>query len=61
MPLGLIMKAYEYIEDEIGVEAFLREIREELKSHRYHPKPVLRCCIDKPGKPRKVHLEFRLL
>jgi group II intron reverse transcriptase/maturase len=50
---GVDNESIEYIEDEIGVEAFLRETQDELKSHRYHPKPVLRCWIDKPGKPEK--------
>jgi len=50
---GVDNESIEYIEDEIGVEAFLREIKDELKSHRYHPKPVLRCWIEKPGKPEK--------
>ena len=43
----------EYIETEIGVEGFLEEIQDELRSRRYRPKPVLRCWIDKPGKPEK--------
>jgi RNA-directed DNA polymerase len=41
------------IEEEIGIEQFLMEIREELKSESYRPLPVLRCYIDKPGKPEK--------
>ena len=50
---GVDHQSFDYIEDEIGVEAFLAEIREELHSKRYRPKPVRRCWIDKPGKPEK--------
>jgi retron-type reverse transcriptase len=50
---GVDRQSFDYIEDEIGVEAFLAEIREELHSKRYRPKPVRRCWIDKPGKPEK--------
>jgi len=35
------------------VERFLSELREELHAQRYRPLPVLRCWIDKPGKPDK--------
>ena len=42
-----------YIEQVIGVEQFLSEVREQLKSERYRPQPVLRCYIEKPGKPEK--------
>ena len=38
------------IEDEIGIDKFLKELREELKNESYRPLPVLRCYIDKPGK-----------
>ena len=44
---------FEYIEDVIGVDQFLAEVREQLKSELYRPQPVLRCYIDKPGKPEK--------
>jgi group II intron reverse transcriptase/maturase len=50
---GVDRQDFDYIEEEIGVERFLAEIREELKSERYRPLPVLRCYIDKPGKPEK--------
>ena len=50
---GVDNESLEHIEEEIGVKAFLREIKDELKGHRYHPKPVLRSWIDKPGKPEK--------
>ena len=50
---GVDRQSIEYIEDEIGVETFLREIREELRVRRYRPQPVRRCWIDKPGKTEK--------
>jgi len=50
---GVDKQDFEYIEDEIGVDQFLAEIRTELKGYRYKPQPVLRCYIDKPGKPEK--------
>ena len=50
---GVDEQDFEYIEDIIGVEQFLAEVREQLKSDQYRPQPVLRCYIDKPGKPEK--------
>ena len=50
---GVDKQDFGYIEDEIGVNQFLAEIRTELKEYRYKPQPVLRCYIDKPGKPEK--------
>jgi group II intron reverse transcriptase/maturase len=50
---GVDKQDFEYIEDVIGVDQFLAEVREQLKSERYRPQPVLRCYIDKPGKPEK--------
>jgi group II intron reverse transcriptase/maturase len=42
-----------FIEEQIGVEQFLMQLGEELRLQRYIPQPVLRCWIDKPGKPEK--------
>jgi len=50
-----------YIEEEIGVEQFLREIGEELKNESYRPLPVLRCYIDKPGKSEKRPLGIPII
>jgi RNA-directed DNA polymerase len=50
---GVDKQDFEYIEQVIGVEQFLSEVREQLKSERYRPQPVLRCYIEKPGKPEK--------
>jgi group II intron reverse transcriptase/maturase len=50
---GIDQQSIEYIEEELGVEAFLWEIREELHSKKYRPQAVKRCWIDKPGKPEK--------
>ena len=50
---GVDKQDFEYIEQVIGVEQFLSEVREQLKSKRYRPQPVLRCYIEKPGKPEK--------
>jgi len=50
---GVDRQDFEYIEDVIGVDQFLMEVREQLKSERYRPQPVLRCYIDKPGKAEK--------
>ena len=50
---GVDEEDIEYIEEVIGVEEFLRVIRHELKTYTYKPQPVLRCYIDKPGKPEK--------
>ena len=50
---GVDRQSFEYIEDEIGVEALLVEIREELHSKSYRPLPVRRCWIEKSGKPDK--------
>jgi group II intron reverse transcriptase/maturase len=50
---GIDEESIEYIENEIGVQEFLSEIRDELKAQRYRPRPVKRCWIPKPGKPEK--------
>ena len=50
---GLDGKDFEYIEEEIGIANFMKEIQMELKEKRYVPSPVLRCWIDKPGKSEK--------
>jgi RNA-directed DNA polymerase len=50
---GVDEQDFEYIECEIGVERFLAVLREDLYTKRYRPLPVLRCWIDKPGKPDK--------
>ena len=50
---GVDRQDFEYIEDVIGVDQFLSEVRAQLKSERYRPQPVLRCYIDKPGKAEK--------
>ncbi|MHC4537467.1 MAG: group II intron reverse transcriptase/maturase [Planctomycetota bacterium] len=50
---GVDKQDFEYIEDVIGVEQFLAEVRDQLKSDQYRPQPVLRCYIDKPGKPER--------
>ena len=50
---GVDKQDFEHIENVIGVDQFLMEVREQLKSERYRPQPVLRCYIEKPGKPEK--------
>ena len=35
------------------MDQFLFQVREQLKSRLYKPQPVLRCYIEKPGKPEK--------
>jgi len=50
---GVDKRDFEYIEEVIGVDQFLSEVRGQLKSELYRPQPVLRCYIEKPGKPEK--------
>ena len=50
---GIDDQSIEYIEAEIGVGAFLREIRQELHDRTYRAQAVRRCWIDKPGKSEK--------
>jgi len=50
---GVDKQDFEYIEEVIGVDQFLLEVGEQLKSELYRPQPVLRCYIEKPGKPEK--------
>jgi len=50
---GVDRQSFEHIEQVIGVEVFLAELREELREQRYRPKAVRRCWIEKPGKPEK--------
>jgi group II intron reverse transcriptase/maturase len=58
---GVDEQDFRYIEDEIGIENFLTELREELKNESYRPLPVLRCYIDKPGKPEKRPLGIPII
>jgi len=50
---GVDGQSIAYIEEEIGVERFLSEIREDLHRKRYRPQAVRRCWIKKPGKLEK--------
>jgi group II intron reverse transcriptase/maturase len=50
---GVDQEGFEYIENGIGEEKFLAQLREELHTQQYRPLPVRRQWIDKPGKPEK--------
>ena len=50
---GIDEEDFEYIEEEIGVAAFLSELQSELRNEKYRATAVRRCWIDKPGKPEK--------
>jgi group II intron reverse transcriptase/maturase len=58
---GVDKQDFEYIKDVIGVDQFLAQVREQLKSERYRPQPVLRCYIEKPGKPEKRPLGIPII
>lgn len=58
---GVNEQDFEYIETVIGVGPFLCDIWEELKEYRYKPQPVLRCYIEKPGKPDKRPLGIPII
>jgi RNA-directed DNA polymerase len=58
---GVDEQDFTYIEEKIGVEQFLKGIRDELKSESYRAQPVLRCYIDKPGKPEKRPLGIPII
>ena len=58
---GVDRQDFTYIEENIGDEQFLMEIREELKTESYKPSPVLRCYIDKPGKSEKRPLGIPII
>jgi group II intron reverse transcriptase/maturase len=50
---GVDKQTFTEIEEEISVETFLAQIRDELQQKRYRPQAVKRCWIDKPGKQEK--------
>jgi group II intron reverse transcriptase/maturase len=50
---GIDGESIEYIETVIGVERFLEELQQELRTQSYRPKAVRRCWIPKPGNPEK--------
>jgi len=50
---GIDGETIDYIENEIGVMAFLRELRDELKNETYRAQPVKRVWIEKPGSADK--------
>lgn len=50
---GIDGETCDYIENEIGVIPFLRELRGELRAGIYRPQPVKRCWIEKPGRKDK--------
>jgi len=51
----------DYVKEVVGEVEFLKEIQEELHRRTYRPQPVLRCWIDKPGKPEKRPLGIPVL
>jgi len=50
---GIDGETIEYIEEEIGVPAFLQDLRDQVKAQTYRPEPVKRVWIEKPGKKEK--------
>jgi group II intron reverse transcriptase/maturase len=58
---GVDRQDFEYIENKIGVEEFLSELRDDLRAEKYRPLPVLRCWIEKPGKPEKRPLGIPII
>jgi group II intron reverse transcriptase/maturase len=50
---GIDGQTFDTIEDEIGVGVFLGELRDELRTGSYRPRPVKRCWIEKPGRKEK--------
>ena len=58
---GIDEQDFEAIEREIGVRTFLKGIRQDLKQNRYAPTPVMRCWIEKPGKPDKRPLGIPII
>jgi len=58
---GVDNQDFTVIEEEIGIEDFLLEIEQELHAGSYRPLAVLRCYIDKPGKPEKRPLGIPII
>lgn len=52
---------FRYIEQVMGLDVFFTEVIQELKEYTYEPTPVLRCWIDKPGKPEKRPLGIPII
>jgi retron-type reverse transcriptase len=50
---GVDKQDFDYIDAVIGVDRFLAKVQTQLKSECHRPQPVLRCYIEKPGKPEK--------
>ncbi len=50
---GIDGQTIEYIEQEIGVVPFLKELQEEVRTQEYDPEPVLRHWIPTPGSTDK--------
>lgn len=46
---GIDQETLDYILNEMGVEVFLSQLRDELQSGTYRPQPVKRVWIEKPG------------